>query len=83
MLSIVKMSVSDMSDRTSTEQTVPASVPADDLIIMPGDDENFSEGGVDLTLIRYMLTLTPGERIEYLTRTIQSIERLRDAADSG
>jgi hypothetical protein len=36
-----------------------------------------SEDGVDLTLIRWMLSLTPRERLETLQNTIRSIERLR------
>jgi hypothetical protein len=37
-----------------------------------------SEDGVDLTLIRWMLSLTPGERLETLQSTVRSILRLRD-----
>jgi hypothetical protein len=36
------------------------------------------EDGVDLTLIRWMLSLTPGERLEMLQNTVRSILRLRD-----
>jgi hypothetical protein len=38
-----------------------------------------SEDGVDLTLIRWMLSLTPLERLRYLQRTVGSILRLRNA----
>jgi len=38
-----------------------------------------SEDGVDLTLIRWMLDLTPAERLEILQSTIRSIHRLRGA----
>jgi hypothetical protein len=34
---------------------------------------------VDLTLIRWMLSLTPRERLETLQNTVRSILRLRDA----
>ena len=38
-----------------------------------------SPDGVDLTLIRWMLTLTPTERLEVLQATVRSILRLRGA----
>jgi hypothetical protein len=38
-----------------------------------------SEDGVDLTLIRWMLSLTPTERLEVLQQHIRAIARLRDA----
>jgi hypothetical protein len=38
-----------------------------------------SEDGVDLTLIRWMLSLTPLQRLRYLQRTVGSIVRLRHA----
>jgi len=37
----------------------------------------YSKDGVDFTLIRWMLSLTPTERIQTLQRNIQSIMRLR------
>lgn len=37
-----------------------------------------SEDGVDLTLIRWMLTLTPAQRLESLQQTIRSIIKLRE-----
>lgn len=43
----------------------------------------YSEDGVDLTLIRWMLSLAPKERLQALQQTIQSIIRLRgDKTDS-
>lgn len=36
-----------------------------------------SEDGVDLTLIRWMLSLTPEERLEALQQNLRSIMRLR------
>ncbi|MBI1941962.1 MAG: hypothetical protein HYS33_10700 [Acidobacteria bacterium] len=36
-----------------------------------------SEDGVDLTLIRWMLSLTPAERLQVLQHNIRSIMRLR------
>jgi hypothetical protein len=37
----------------------------------------YSEEGVDLTLIRWMLSLTPTERLEVLQDTLHSIARLK------
>ena len=37
----------------------------------------YSESGVDLTLIRWMLSLTPAERLQMLQQTIRSILRLK------
>jgi len=36
-----------------------------------------SEDGVDLTLIRWMLSLTPTERLKVLQQNVRSILRLR------
>ena len=36
-----------------------------------------SEDGVDLTLIRWMLSLTPAERLRVLQNNVRSILRLR------
>lgn len=49
----------------------------------PTDSEDqrpsHSEDGVDLTLIRWMLSLTPAERLEVLRQHNQTIASLRDA----
>jgi hypothetical protein len=46
----------------------------------PQELPTHSEDGVDLTLIRWMLSLTPAERLATLQRTIDSMQRLlRDA----
>ena len=37
-----------------------------------------SEDGVDLTLIRWMLSLTPAERLQVLHRNLRSIMKLRE-----
>jgi hypothetical protein len=36
-----------------------------------------SEDGVDLTLIRWMLSMTPAERLDTLQNTVRSIVRIR------
>ncbi len=41
------------------------------------DPPTYSEDGVDLTLIRWMLSLTPSERLQVLQRNVWSILRLR------
>jgi hypothetical protein len=41
-----------------------------------------SEDGVDLTLIRWMLSLTPAERLEVLENNVRSILRLRGEAEA-
>ncbi|MBY0526530.1 MAG: hypothetical protein K2R98_24255 [Gemmataceae bacterium] len=43
------------------------------------DGPTHSEDGVDLTLIRWMLSLTPDERLDALEQMAQSIQELRDA----
>ncbi|HWG47378.1 MAG TPA: hypothetical protein VN688_31735 [Gemmataceae bacterium] len=40
---------------------------------------SYSEDGVDLTLIRWMLSLTPAERLEVLRQHNRMIAELRDA----
>jgi hypothetical protein len=40
----------------------------------------YSDDGVDLTLIRWMLSLTPTERLRVLQQWVRSIERLRGGA---
>jgi hypothetical protein len=37
----------------------------------------YSESGVDLTLIHWMLSLTPAERLQILQQTVRSILRLK------
>ena len=47
---------------------MPASVPSLD----------YSEDGVDLTLIRWMLSLTPLQRLEFLEDRINDILAIRE-----
>lgn len=44
---------------------------------IPQSDRVYSEDGVDLTLIRWMLSLTPAERLDVLQQHLRSILRLR------
>ena len=41
------------------------------------EDPPISEDGVDVTLIRWMLSLTPAERLEVLQEHLWSVLRLR------
>ena len=43
------------------------------------DEPLYSEDGVDLTLIRWMLSMTPTERLQTLQQNIRSLARLCDA----
>ncbi len=45
----------------------------------PENAATHSPDGVDLTLIRWMLSLTPAERLQVLQQSVQSLLRLRDA----
>jgi hypothetical protein len=42
------------------------------------DGALYSEDGVDLTMIRWMLSLTPAERLEVLQSTVNSILEIRE-----
>jgi hypothetical protein len=54
-----------------TRKTKPKAVP-------PSKNRpTHSEDGVDLTLIRWFLTLTPAERLKALQQTIHSIMKMR------
>ena len=48
------------------------------IIDIEKDQEQISADGVDLTLIRWMLSLTPMERLQTLQNNVHSILRLRD-----
>jgi hypothetical protein len=42
----------------------------------------YSPDGVDLTLIRWMLSLTPAERLQVLQQSVESLLSLLDASAS-
>jgi hypothetical protein len=49
-------------------------------LVCPADSRlapDYSPSGVDLSLIRWMLALTPAERLELLEDRINEIERIR------
>jgi hypothetical protein len=39
---------------------------------------DYSEDGVDLTLIRWMLSLTPAQRLQVLEENVNAILRIRE-----
>jgi hypothetical protein len=41
------------------------------------NEQAYSEDGVDLTLIRWMLSMTPTERLHTLQQSLQSLMRLK------
>jgi hypothetical protein len=43
----------------------------------------YSEDGVDLTLIDWMLSLTPAERLSFLQRQVNRILAIRELNDRG
>jgi hypothetical protein len=45
--------------------------------------ETESDDGVDVTLIRWMLSLTPLERLQVLNSWMNSLGRIRGAATRG
>ena len=59
-----------MASHESPRNTAPPATPID-------AEATHSEDGVDLTLIRWMLSLTPTERLEVLQESVRSILRLR------
>jgi hypothetical protein len=44
---------------------------------------DYSEDGVDLTLIRWMLSLTPAERLEFVQNHVNGILAVRALNDRG
>jgi len=42
------------------------------------DEQTYSEDGVDVTLIRWMLSLTPTERLQVLQESVQSLIRTKE-----
>lgn len=45
--------------------------------VEPAPDPEYSEDGVDLSLIRWTLSLTPAERLEFLDQRIRDILTIR------
>jgi hypothetical protein len=51
-------------------------------IIYEGNEPAYSAEGVDLTLIRWMLSLSPTERLQHLQQNIKMILRLQGDPNS-
>lgn len=45
----------------------------------PDNEGEVNDDGVDVTLIRWMLSLTPEERLEVLENQVRALQELRDA----
>lgn len=43
----------------------------------PGITKTYTKDGVDLSLIRWMLSMTPTQRLQTLQKNIRSVMRLR------
>jgi hypothetical protein len=43
----------------------------------PQPQTEYSEDGVDLTLIRWMLSLTPAQRLQFLQRHVNAVIAIR------
>ncbi|HBZ56333.1 MAG TPA: hypothetical protein DEO88_13080 [Syntrophobacteraceae bacterium] len=46
------------------------------------EQQDYSDDGVDLTLIHWMLSLTPTERLQILQQSVESLSRLTREACS-
>jgi hypothetical protein len=44
----------------------------------PAPLPDYSEDGVDLTLIRWALSLTPAERLQFLQERIEEVQAIRE-----
>jgi hypothetical protein len=60
------------------EETQPAGPESEEIVTFPPDA--YAEDGVDVTLIRWMLSLTPRERLEHCTAAANSLEELIERA---
>jgi hypothetical protein len=61
------------------DQQEPSVESSEDLSSSIKEPE-YSEDGVDLTLIRWMLSMTPTERLHVLQEAVRSLTRLRDGS---
>ena len=61
--------------------TPPASAPDEPEGVPPPDEPMFAEDGTDLSLIRWMLSLTPEQRLRALQAHMQSAMRMRHELD--
>jgi hypothetical protein len=47
------------------------------------ENSEYSADGIDLTLIRWMLSLTPPERLKVLQKFVDSVEEIRARNDGS
>ena len=48
------------------------------MFMEPVEEREYSKDGVDLTLIRWMLSLTPAERLEFLEQQVNCILEVQE-----
>jgi len=63
------------------DPSIPKLVYYAGFVMQPPDEAplpEYSEDGVDLTLIRWMLSLTPAQRLEFLQQRINDILAIRE-----
>jgi len=51
--------------------------PLSEEAFSPGITNTYANNGVDLSLIRWMLSMTPTQRLQTLQKNIRSVMRLR------
>jgi hypothetical protein len=51
--------------------------PLSEETFSPGTIKTYTNDGVDLSLIRWMLSMTPTQRLQTLQKNIRSVMRLR------
>jgi len=51
------------------------------MFMTPAQQPEYSEDGVDLTLIRWMLSLTPAERLQVLQQHVNRVLAIRELND--
>jgi hypothetical protein len=68
-----------MQDRVKTVPRLLTGYPGSEAMAIDDQKQltDYSPDGVDLTLIRWMLSLTPAERIEYLEQHVNDILSIR------
>ena len=53
-------------------------MPPEEQDLPPELQPDYSEDGVDLSLVRWMLSLTPAERLQVLEQHSANLEEMRD-----
>lgn len=58
----------------------PTTPPSPDIVFEDPEAPAYDEDGVDLTLIRWMLSLSPAERLQVAQESAESLLRMRREA---